>query len=405
LNGTVIIKVTKLVCEFNWKKGDALNKRSGKSTVYQGIDMNTGKIIAIKEVKVCENVEKEFNALRKEVDKLKRLEHQNIIKYLHVDIAPDSPDKKTIEILLEYMPGGSVRNLLDKFGPLDEKIIKIYMRQVLEGLKYLHGRNIVHNNLKCSNILVATEGNIKLSDFAMTKCIFEPKIKPLKENTCENTDRAAEDETLKNSLFWMAPEVIENAKGDKAADVWSLGCVMVEMRTGNPPWMESDSEPSKILEKIAHSPDGPELPDDNLSPLARSWLKRCFERRPECRPTIKELQTDPFIVQSDDMQARQLMNKISTMLNDDMVDSDMIPEERKSINTKGLYGSNLSKAVSTVCEEVTISKTTKEIEIPAVMQSNELKPLDTETKAKEERRKKLEEALLQELERIKQKQK
>lgn len=338
----------------------------------------------------------ELNLLRNEVEKLKRLEHHNIIKYLQVDITPDN---RTIDLLFEYMPGGSVRNLLDKFGPLDEKIIKIYMKQILEGLKYLHENNIAHNNLKCSNILVANEGTIKLSDFAITKRIITSKITP-KENACTLTDRVVEEEASANSLFWMAPEVIKSTGGDKSADVWSLGCVMVEMRTGNPPWIESGSDPNKILEKIANSPDGPQLPTDSLSPLATSWLHRCFEKRPEHRPTIKELLDDPFIVTTDETEDLQFVKRMSIAWNDDLRSSDIIPEERKSIGFCKWLASNVTKTNSVAFEDASTSKENE----PFMPYRAEPKPIieDPEAKAKEERRKKLEAAFLEELQKRRQ---
>lgn len=325
-------------------------------------------------------------ALRKEVEKLRELSHHNIIKYLDVDTATE---KQTINILMEYMPGGSVRNLLDKFGPLDEKIIKIYMKQVLEGLKYLHANNIAHNNLKCSNILVANEGTIKLSDFAITKCVFTPK--PDKKSTCNGTDRAASSEKTKNSLFWKAPEVIESAREDKSADIWSLGCLMFEMKTGNPPWTQAGGDAGKILESISSSLNGPELPKGALSPQARTWLCRCFEKRAEDRPSVEELLSDPFMAEeNDDCQAKRVP--------EDSMECESVPEERKSI-----HNSKDRPSMDFGFEEYS---TSKENEALNSNHTAEPKPpqnaeADAEAKAKEQRRKKWEEALRQELEKKK----
>lgn len=67
------------------------------------------------------------------------------------------------------MPGGSLRSILGKFGKLDENLVKIYLRQILNGLSYLHDNEIIHRDLKCANILVSGEGLIKLSDFGASK--------------------------------------------------------------------------------------------------------------------------------------------------------------------------------------------------------------------------------------------
>jgi len=310
--------------------------------------------------------------LRIEVEKLKELSHPNIIKYLQVNAASD---KQSINILLEYMPGGSVRNILDKFGPLEEKIIRIYMKQILEGLKYLHANNIVHNNLKCSNILVDNDATIRLSDFGITKSIAIP----------EYNSNSLKDSTYRanNSLYWTAPEIIKGGRGDKSSDIWSLGCLMYEMRTGNPPWMKSGNDPDMILQQIANSPDGPEHPRNTFSPLARSWVRRCIEKIPEKRPTVKELLADPFILQKNittNMQTRKVVNIV--------MEEEVIPGERKPFNdTKNESGIGLNTII--------FGKLPKSKEM-------KFKPIsNSEAKTKEQRRKKCEEALKEELERRK----
>ena len=73
---------------------------------------------------------------------------------------------------MEYVPGGSIRNLLNQFEAFDERLVKIYTRQMLEGLKYLHDNGIIHRDLKCANVLVDNMGVIKLSDFGASKRII-----------------------------------------------------------------------------------------------------------------------------------------------------------------------------------------------------------------------------------------
>jgi serine/threonine protein kinase len=316
----------------------------------------------------------EWNALRVIVESLKELNHPNIIKYLKVDPAPD---RQGINILLEHIAGGSVRNLLDKFGPLEEKVIRIYMRQILEGLKYLHKNDIVHNNLKCSNILVANEGTIKLSDFGIIKCVPE-----IESNS--NSFKKSAYIVAKNSLYWTAPEVIENKGGEKSADIWSLGCLMYEMRTKNPPWAKSGNDPEKILKQMANSPNGPKLPRNAFSPLARSWLRRCIEKEPKKRATVEELLTDPFILQNDVTTNTQAETNL-------LIEEEPVAEERKPLNsTKDEF---LVNSNPIVLERVPKSK-------GAEFAAIEYKPMNnSETKAKEQRRKQCEEALRQELER------
>lgn len=100
---------------------------------------------------------------------LKELNHLNIVKYYYTDI---SDDGKGVDIILEFVPGGSIRKLLDNYNAFDERLVKIYTRQMLEGLKYLHDNGIIHRDLKCANVLVDNNGVIKLSDFGASKKIL-----------------------------------------------------------------------------------------------------------------------------------------------------------------------------------------------------------------------------------------
>lgn len=151
---------------------------------------------------------------------LKTLDHPNIVKYYYTDI---SSDGQGVDIVLEFVPGGSIRSLLDKFAAFDERLVKIYTRQMLEGLKYLHINGIVHRDLKCANVLVDNMGVIKLSDFGASKRIVQDYNNELDEGSLSKS--------VKGSPYWMAPEVIKRTGHAKPADIWSLGCCVLEMLT------------------------------------------------------------------------------------------------------------------------------------------------------------------------------
>jgi serine/threonine protein kinase len=108
--------------------------------------------------------------------------------------------------------------MLDEFGKLGEKPVASYMAKVLEGLHYLHQSDVVHCNLKAGNILMTQNGDVKLSDFGVS----------LNLRAIEDGKRAMPN--------WTAPEVIELKRASTRSDIWSLGCTIIELLTGQPPY-------------------------------------------------------------------------------------------------------------------------------------------------------------------------
>lgn len=180
------------------------------------------------------------------------------------------------------MPGGSIKYLLDKYGPMCETLIKKYLKQVLNGLEYLHKNGIVHRDIKAANILVDLKGNIKLSDFGCASQLLQSS---LGESELLNS--------LKGTLAWMAPEVVCQSKYGKKADVWSLGCTLIEMATGTTPWGKFKNY-VQALQRIGLSKDIPDIPTD-ISDNLKDFISLCLKRIAADRPTIMQLKEHPFL--------------------------------------------------------------------------------------------------------------
>ena len=205
--------------------------------------------------------------------------HPNVVRYLGVE-----RDDVTgiISICLEYCAGGSIASLLGKFGPFNEGLVRSYVRMVLTGLAFLHQRHIMHRDVKGANVLVDADGICKLADFGASK-LLQQEIMGMAHGT----------HSLKGTLYWMAPEVIRQTGHGRPADVWSLGCTVIEMFTAKPPWAHFSSQITALFH-IASAKHPPPLPP-SVSPVATSFLLRTLVREVSERADCLELLAHPFV--------------------------------------------------------------------------------------------------------------
>ncbi|KAF9500833.1 Pkinase-domain-containing protein [Pleurotus eryngii] len=260
-----------------WIKGALIGAGSfGK--VYLGMDASSGLLMAVKQVELptgsAPNQERKksmLSALEREIELLKDLQHENIVQYLY-----SSVDEEFLNIFLEYVPGGSVSALLRNYGAFEEPLVKNFVRQILQGLNYLHEKDIIHRDIKGANILVDNKGGIKISDFGISKKV--------EDNLLTGGNRIHRP-SLQGSVFWMAPEVVKQTGHTHKADIWSVGCLVVEMLTGEHPWAQLSQ--MQAIFKIG-SMAKPTIPSD-ISAEAQDFLARTFEISHEARPSATEL--------------------------------------------------------------------------------------------------------------------
>ncbi|KAF8921262.1 hypothetical protein CPB85DRAFT_1270044 [Mucidula mucida] len=259
-----------------WIKGALIGAGSfGK--VYLGMDASSGLLMAVKQVELptgsAPNEERKqsmLSALEREIELLQDLQHDNIVQYLYSSLEDDC-----LNIFLEYVPGGSVTALLRNYGAFEETLVKNFVRQILQGLTYLHERDIIHRDIKGANILVDNKGGVKISDFGISK----------KVNVHLLTGSRAHRPSLQGSVFWMAPEVVKQSGHTQKADIWSVGCLVVEMLTGEHPWAQLTQ--MQAIFKIGSSAK-PTIPSD-ISAEAQDFLTRTFDLDQGARPSAAEL--------------------------------------------------------------------------------------------------------------------
>ncbi|KAF9677567.1 hypothetical protein SADUNF_Sadunf08G0121200 [Salix dunnii] len=263
-----------------WRKGELIGC-GAFGRVYMGMNLDSGELLAVKQVSIAassaskEKTQAHIRELEEEVKLLKNLSHPNIVRYLGTAREDDS-----LNILLEFVPGGSISSLLGKFGSFPESVIRMYTKQLLLGLEYLHKNGIMHRDIKGANILVDNKGCIKLADFGASKKVVELA-----------TINGAK--SMKGTPYWMAPEVILQTGHSFSADIWSVGCTVIEMATGKPPWSQQYQEVAALFH-IGTTKSHPPIPE-HLSVEAKDFLLKCLQEVPNLRPAASELLQHPFV--------------------------------------------------------------------------------------------------------------
>ena len=139
------------IAQINWKRGKQIGMGSF-GAVHLAINKDDGSFMAVKEMEVFGDAI-EQKKVRMEIELMRELEHPNIVRYLGTDVNGDER-RRTLFIFCEWVAGGSLQGVVDQFGPLSHTVVSQYTRQMLEGLRYLHDKCIIHRDIKPGNVLV-----------------------------------------------------------------------------------------------------------------------------------------------------------------------------------------------------------------------------------------------------------
>lgn len=277
-NGTVQTTTSSL--PMNIRKGPKIG-HGGFATVFSGINTDNGELVAIKEIKVGQVSGSSFRDVEKEFELLRAIRHPHIIKYL---LFEHSATTATCRIVMEFMAGGSLLQTLQRFGTLNENILRCYAEQMLKALEHIHNAGITHRDIKPANILSHSDGRLKLADFGCSKKITELG-------------------TITNHVIgtpaYMAPECIRGQTHQKS-DVWSLGCTLLELATGERPWHDCGiADHIPLMFHISTCRSMPTI-STQLPMKMFHFFMRCFTWDVERRPSASELLSDPWLTDADD---------------------------------------------------------------------------------------------------------
>ncbi len=249
----------------NFRLKEVIGK-GGSAIVYKGIQKSLGREVAIKILKQVALGEGKFHErVFREIQTMAMLKHPNIVRLYDAAI-----DNEEVYLIYELIDGMTLRELVLK-GPVKEEETARIVKQVCEALIYAHNRGIIHRDVKPENILLTSEGEVKLTDFGIARMLGDNKKRQPITLTMKNTSMG--------TAYYMAPEQRKSAHDiDERADVYALGVVLFELLTGEVPignldyFFESSERINKDLQPLLK---------ESLNPIKKNRPRTAedFQRR------------------------------------------------------------------------------------------------------------------------------
>eukprot|EP00756_Hemistasia_phaeocysticola_P044521 Hpha_TRINITY_DN18328_c0_g1::TRINITY_DN18328_c0_g1_i1::g.158182::m.158182 len=273
--------------KIQWLQGSELG-RGSFGTVFMAMNSSSGQLLAVKQMSRPKGSAAALEELSTEVSVMRRVRHINVVAYYGTELT-----QKHLNILMEFVPGGSLRGLLERFGAFSEPVVAVYGRQLLEGIGHLHGLGIVHRDIKASNVLVNDAGVIKLSDFG-TSLVDQFGGEGSSDPQSPPQPPAAGPGQLVGTVLWLSPEVVRGGLHSWRSDVWAFGCTLLEMASAWLPWHPNKfSNHLEVLLHIGRSETPPARPE-TLGPSLQEVLQLCFQIDYEARRPCAALRALPF---------------------------------------------------------------------------------------------------------------
>ncbi|KAL1205973.1 Serine/threonine-protein kinase BLUS1 [Cardamine amara subsp. amara] len=249
------------------------------ATVHRALCIPLNAVVAIKvlDLEKCNN---DLDGIRREVQTMSLINHPNVLQ-AHCSFTTGHQ----LWVVMPYMAGGSCLHIIKSSyqDGFEEPVIATLLRETLKALVYLHAHGHIHRDVKAGNILLDSNGAVKLADFGVSACMFD------------TGDRQRSRNTFVGTPCWMAPEVMQQLHGyDFKADVWSFGITALELAHGHAPF--SKYPPMKVLlMTLQNAPPGLDYErDKRFSKAFKEMVGTCLVKDPKKRPTSEKLLKHPF---------------------------------------------------------------------------------------------------------------
>lgn len=215
---------------------------------------------------------------------LTKIRHPNLVQYYDAQLIGSN-----FYLSMEYCPKRSLQSFLAEEGEIeDERLFRSFCRNILAGLAYLHNQNIAHGDISAGNVLKDKLGSFKFSDFGDINRKFKAALSKVDLSYMSNT------------VPYMAPEAVTHpyTYDPIKADIWSFGCLLIELLTGKKPWHELEHDYA-IVYRLGATPFVPEgLFDLSLSNAGQEFVKSCLVHEPDSRPSVQDLLISPYLTLS-----------------------------------------------------------------------------------------------------------
>ncbi len=241
--------------------------RGGMATVYEATDLRLDRTVAVKVMHEGLADDDEFvRRFQREARSAARLAHQNVVA-----VFDTGDDHGTLFLVMEYVPGLTMRDLIRKEAPMSPAKALSVIEPVLGALAAAHDAGILHRDVKPENVLMADDGRVKVADFGLARAINS------------ETQHTATGGVLIGTVSYLSPELVVNGRADARADVYAAGVLLFEMLTGHKP--HQAASPIQVAYKHVHEDiPPPSASTPGIPPYVDALVARATARDPDLRP-------------------------------------------------------------------------------------------------------------------------